>query len=267
LIRSAVAVDDIWTYERAPGRRVVFPWRAPGLPDGVVQVDMVIGEALVEPARRMIFPAADRGCISVRAAGPAQSLAWKLLWLATDFYPQGKDLYDAVLLAERFALPYATLERAFSRTDARALPGTASEFVSFRDVDWNNFRAEYPNVGDRPDEWLNRLRRALEPTFAERSRAGSGTGSAGEQNDEGAAPSAGPGPLSSPDELPPSWLTPTVVGFAKWIDDTQRFEQLPILADALEDAGCDAAELLTHLRSRGPHTRGCRAVDLLLGKG
>jgi hypothetical protein len=42
---------------------------------------------------------------------------------------------------------------------------------------------------------------------------------------------------------------------------------LAVLADALEDAGCVAAELLTHLRSPGPHVRGCWAVDLLLGKG
>jgi hypothetical protein len=39
-----------------------------------------------------------------------------------------------------------------------------------------------------------------------------------------------------------------------------------VLADALEDAGCDHAEALGHLRGAGPHVRGCWALDLVLGK-
>jgi hypothetical protein len=42
--------------------------------------------------------------------------------------------------------------------------------------------------------------------------------------------------------------------------------RLAVLTDALEDAGCDDAEILGHLRSPGPHVRGCWPVDLLLGK-
>jgi hypothetical protein len=42
--------------------------------------------------------------------------------------------------------------------------------------------------------------------------------------------------------------------------------RLAVLADALEEAGCDSAELLGHLRGQGPHVRGCWAVDLILGK-
>ncbi len=48
--------------------------------------------------------------------------------------------------------------------------------------------------------------------------------------------------------------------------DDRDFSQLPILADALEDAGCDNAELLAHLRGPGEHARGCWALDALLGK-
>jgi hypothetical protein len=44
------------------------------------------------------------------------------------------------------------------------------------------------------------------------------------------------------------------------------FEHLPVLADALEDAGCGDGELLGHLRSPGPHARGCWALDLVLGR-
>jgi hypothetical protein len=44
------------------------------------------------------------------------------------------------------------------------------------------------------------------------------------------------------------------------------WEDLPVLADALEEAGCDNADILGHLRGPGPHVRGCWAVDLLLDK-
>jgi hypothetical protein len=42
--------------------------------------------------------------------------------------------------------------------------------------------------------------------------------------------------------------------------------RLALLADALEDAGCDHDDLLSHLRSPGPHVRGCWALNLVLGK-
>ena len=50
------------------------------------------------------------------------------------------------------------------------------------------------------------------------------------------------------------------------IYDDRTFDRLPILADALEDAGCSAADILAHCRSGGEHVRGCWVVDLLLGK-
>jgi hypothetical protein len=46
----------------------------------------------------------------------------------------------------------------------------------------------------------------------------------------------------------------------------RAFDRLPLIADALEDAGCTDADLLGHLRSPEPHVRGCWAVDLVLGK-
>jgi hypothetical protein len=45
-----------------------------------------------------------------------------------------------------------------------------------------------------------------------------------------------------------------------------EFDGLPVLADALTDAGCDNADILDHCRSPGPHVRGCWVVDFLLGK-
>jgi hypothetical protein len=63
-----------------------------------------------------------------------------------------------------------------------------------------------------------------------------------------------------------AWEGGTVPKLAASIYEERAFDRLPILADALEEAGCDAAELLTHLRGPGPHVRGCWAVDLVLGK-
>ena len=64
-----------------------------------------------------------------------------------------------------------------------------------------------------------------------------------------------------------AWNGGTVVRLAQAIYDERAFDRLPILADALEDAGCDSADLLAHCRREGVHTRGCCVVDLLLGKG
>ncbi len=73
-----------------------------------------------------------------------------------------------------------------------------------------------------------------------------------------------------PLNLRPEWLvwaSGTVVKMAKAIYDERAFDRLPILADALEDAGCDNADILAHLRGPGPHVRGCWVVDLILSKG
>ena len=63
-----------------------------------------------------------------------------------------------------------------------------------------------------------------------------------------------------------SWPNPTAVNQAKSIYDDRAFDRLPILADALEDAGCTDAAILAHCRGGGVHVRGCWVVDLLLGK-
>ncbi len=69
--------------------------------------------------------------------------------------------------------------------------------------------------------------------------------------------------------LDPAWLVwegGTIPNIARSAYEERAFDRLPVLADALEEAGCDAAELLAHLRGPGPHARGCWALDLLLGK-
>lgn len=64
----------------------------------------------------------------------------------------------------------------------------------------------------------------------------------------------------------PTWRTGDVLALARGIYDAKAFDRLPILADALQDAGCDSAELLDHCRGPGPHVRGCWALDLVLGQ-
>ena len=66
--------------------------------------------------------------------------------------------------------------------------------------------------------------------------------------------------------LSSSWLTPNVRDLARTVYEDRAFEALPILADALMDAGCDSEAILAHCRSSGPHVRGCWLIDLILGK-
>ena len=62
------------------------------------------------------------------------------------------------------------------------------------------------------------------------------------------------------------WLTPTVQSIAASIYQDRAFDRLPILADALEEAGCTNADVLLHCRKPAEHVRGCWVVDLVLGK-
>ncbi|QEL20874.1 hypothetical protein [Limnoglobus roseus] len=65
----------------------------------------------------------------------------------------------------------------------------------------------------------------------------------------------------------PAWLTTTAVGLAESIYADRAFDRLPILADALQDAGCEDGAILGHCRGDRVHARGCWVVDGVLGKG
>ncbi len=62
----------------------------------------------------------------------------------------------------------------------------------------------------------------------------------------------------------PELRTSTAVAIARGVDDSRDLDVLPILADALQDAGCDNEEILAICRRS--HARGCWVVDLVLGK-
>ena len=69
--------------------------------------------------------------------------------------------------------------------------------------------------------------------------------------------------------MDPAWLAwngGTVRKLAEAIYDERAFDRLPVLADALEEAGCADEGVLRHCRGGGPHVRGCWVIDLILGK-
>jgi hypothetical protein len=74
-----------------------------------------------------------------------------------------------------------------------------------------------------------------------------------------------PPPLIDPGCL--RWNGGTLVKLARAIYGERRFEDMPVLADALEEAGCADGAILSHGRGGGPHGRGCWLVDALLGMG
>lgn len=160
----------IWTYERAPGYRVVVPWQAAGLPPGEVQLDIVFEQPLRdEPVETTLTTELPGGPITLRCVSRQMSLAWKLLWLVTDWYPEGKDVYDAVLLAESTTMEDWMLEVACEGAETEkptdhtgrvawvleGLPKAADETLQ-----WATFAGEMDHrgtpVGDAA-AWLSRL--------------------------------------------------------------------------------------------------------------
>lgn len=63
------------------------------------------------------------------------------------------------------------------------------------------------------------------------------------------------------------WRTSDVVGLARAIYEDKALDRLPVLADALMDAGCEDEQVVSHCRCDGPHARGCWVVDLIMGNG
>jgi hypothetical protein len=64
-----------------------------------------------------------------------------------------------------------------------------------------------------------------------------------------------------------NWNDGTIPRIAQIIYNERRFHDLPVLADALEEAGCTILDILSHCRQPGAHVRGCWVLDLVLGKG
>lgn len=146
---DATAVSDIWTYDRVPGQRIVFTWRSLDLPWAQTQVDLVFRETLPESPRRI----RDLGLL---VAGPELSLVWKILWLYTDMHPQAKDLYDAMVLAERHPLRIELLREVFRLERGEiVLPHMVNTWLEWVGVDG---RAPDSASGqEHARTWWNRL--------------------------------------------------------------------------------------------------------------
>ncbi len=70
-----------------------------------------------------------------------------------------------------------------------------------------------------------------------------------------------------PTPFVPTWRTDTAILLARQVYESHDFSAMPILADALQDVGCDSADVLDHCRDANQvHVRGCWVVDLVLGK-
>jgi hypothetical protein len=69
-----------------------------------------------------------------------------------------------------------------------------------------------------------------------------------------------------PVSFTPAWRTDTAVALARQMYESRDFGAMPILADALQEAGCDSEDILAHCRGPGTHVRGCWVLDLVLGK-
>ncbi|MFJ8627011.1 nucleotidyl transferase AbiEii/AbiGii toxin family protein [Kitasatospora sp. NPDC093550] len=157
--------DEIWTYSRVPGRRLVLPWSAPGVPGGTVQLDFVFTEHLPVPPQSYRLPGVGGALLG---ATPQLSLAWKILWLVSDNHPQGKDLYDAVLLSRTAEVPYELLRQVFVQSDENwsrwpVLP----EQIGGIHVDWDEFAKDHAQFAEPVEEYPGQLLSALRPTFGE----------------------------------------------------------------------------------------------------
>jgi hypothetical protein len=173
-----IATDDLWNYARSHGKRILIPWQAEGLPRGTLQVDIVFGERLFDEPILTPIPTMWGESISLWAASKELSLAWKIRWLESDRYPQGKDLYDATLLAEQTNLPFELLRTVVEdgdgwKMETRYIRGFSwqSGFpwdMELESIEWADFMLEYPWVEGDAQSWVDRLSRALAPTFVGR---------------------------------------------------------------------------------------------------
>ncbi|MEY9929149.1 hypothetical protein ABH926_003789 [Catenulispora sp. GP43] len=141
------------------GTRVTVPWRVEGSEVcGKVQMDFAMDEPMPARPRWTRIPRLDGGFSVVLGAGPELSLVWKLMWLMEDSkegISQGKDLYDAVVLAELAGL------REGIRAGGSARAGLRRRDVEGWEVGWESFVAENPEVEGSLEQWKRRLVDAL----------------------------------------------------------------------------------------------------------
>lgn len=166
------ALDEIWTYEKAPGMRIIVPWQCDDRRfDGTIQMDVVFSEVMPSPPVMTPICVGAREPINMQVADKAVSLAWKLLWVVSDIHPVGKDLYDAVILAEDVTLSLEVVQATFVAADEITFTGENPppyfnrEAMETLHVEWEDFQREYPVVQGTVSDWRQRLVTALQPLW------------------------------------------------------------------------------------------------------
>lgn len=154
VLTEEITIDAIWTYERAEGRRLSIPFVSRDDEGDAVQVDVVFEEPLCDAPHRESIEGHP-----VLFASRAESLAWKLLWLDTDRYPQPKDLYDALLLAESTSLSSGLVAQVYEGKGERWTPDL-ERFAALA-IDWPNLEREYPELAGGERRWGEELVTAL----------------------------------------------------------------------------------------------------------
>ncbi len=217
----------------------------------------------------------DSGERSARKFRLLSSACCRHMWHLLTF-PGSRELVE---LVERYAdglVEQETMEKAAEQlTESLGLrnrPDLRPDMVAARVVEWaawsdargnhgNSEGAGYvlrdlPQAQAEAEAWIEGLDRAAYLQICDRV--------------EGAACSIVREVFGNPFRpvaVDPAWRTSDVMALGKGIYDERAFDRMPILADALQDAGCDNDDILNHLRdANATHVRGCWALDLVLGK-
>ena len=188
----------------------------------------------------------------------------------------GPHFHDALAWAERFADGEISGEKLFNPWDLvshpEKLPGQCQRAIG-QAVNWTARMAQQPYESWTRDEpfdlllWAERVSRFLIDAAQgdDRVRTSYALRAAERSAQADLLRDFFENPFQ-PEAIDPRWLTSNVVDLSRMIYGERLFERLPVLADALMDAGCDSDALIQHCRSEVPHARGCWVVDLLLGK-
>ncbi|HZY83882.1 MAG TPA: hypothetical protein VFE78_03570 [Gemmataceae bacterium] len=183
-----------------------------------------------------------------------------------------EELAEGVIDNETFCEIHAVGQRAAEATEALAIGAAANDFVRLLADDYKHNECIYyaldalgyvaaTEAGVLKPSATSRQAQAIwqHPVFIAGKEAAERT-FLGYMHDI-----FGPNPYKPAKSLR-GWRTETVKSVAQKAYELRDFSALPILADALEDAGCNNTDILNHLRSSGPHVRGCWCLDAVLGK-
>jgi hypothetical protein len=163
---AGAKTEGIWQYDRAPGQRLTMPYAIDDAYCGAIQLDFVFGEVFTsEPETATIALSPGNRGVPLRIASKPSSLAWKLCWLLADWYPEAKDLYDAVLLAEDDSLDRQALRgdllaalESFGEERLDDISGLINIDV---EPTWSMLKDQYPDIDGTAADWLRRLMAAM----------------------------------------------------------------------------------------------------------